>query len=1069
MVRIFSGLFKCRPNNRSSIYLISLILFLFSAYLISAPDRWGGSPSLAASLPNGFTEALVAGGMLSPTAMALAPDGRIFVCQQGGQLRVIKNNALLPTPFVSISVNSSGERGLLGVAFDPYFAANQYVYVYYTTSSSPIHNRVSRFTANGDTAVPGSEVALLDLSGVGTRENHNGGALHFGPDNKLYIAVGDNQDDVQAQSLNDTFGKILRINSDGTIPPDNPFFNQTTGNNRAIWVLGVRNPFTFNFQNGTGRMFINDVGNAAREEINDGIAGSNYGWPNCEGPCNPPNPSFRDPVYFYQNTGDECAITGGAFYNPATALFPAQYTGKYFFADYCGGWIKVLDPSNNSVSDFASGLRFPVDLQVGPDGSFYYLQRGYSSNEGQLWRIQFTGSQTPTITQHPVNRTVGIGQSATFSVAASGTLPLSYQWRRNGTSIPSANSASYTINSVTAGDNGARFSCFVSNAFGNALSNEAVLTVISNQPPTANITQPTNGTLYSGGQTINFAGTGTDPEQGTLPASAFTWEVVFHHDTHTHPFIAPFSGVTGGSFVIPATGHTETDVWYRIRLTVTDAAGLTHTAFRDVFPRTVTITLASNPSGLQLTLNGQPVTTPFSTTSVVGVERAIGAITPQVIGGTTFQFSSWSDGGAATHPINTPSTNTTYTATFTEAAGLQYYPLSRPIRLLDTRPGEPACNAPGSPLVAGVPRTQIAQTNCYGLSIPANATAIVGNATVVNNLPGAQPGFVTLYPAGASRPTVSNLNYTAGQIIPNSFTVALGANGDFNIYATSNTHFIVDITGYYAPPGAGGLYFHPLPRPIRLLDTRPGESACHAPGDPLNGGVTSTEQASGVCDGITIPQNAQAIVGNATVVNTTQQGGYVTLYPTGEQLPIVSNLNYTAGQIIPNALTVGLGSGGSFNIFPSGNTHFIVDVTGYFSPDATDVNGEGLLFYSLPIPIRLLDTRPGEPACTAPATEITPGAPRTQQAWGTCDGINIPNNAQAIVGNGTVVNLDSDSGYITLYPNGVTRPTVSNMNFLPNQIIPNAFMVKLGSNGRFNIFASSSTHFIVDLSGYFAP
>jgi glucose/arabinose dehydrogenase len=1036
---------------------------------MSTPDRWRGSPSFAATLPNGFTEALLAGGISSPTAMALAPDGRIFVCQQSGQLRVFKNNVLLPTPFVSISVDSSGERGLLGIAFDPSFAANRYVYVYYTTSSSPIHNRVSRFTANGDTAVPGSEVALLDLSPVGTRENHNGGALHFGPDNKLYIAVGDNQDEFQAQSLNNLFGKILRINSDGTIPFDNPFFNQTTGNNRAIWALGVRNPFTFNFQNGTGRIFINDVGNSEWEEINDGMPGSNYGWPSCEGPCTPPNPNFRDPIYSYQNSEASCAITGGTFYNPTTVLFPAQYVGKYFFADYCGGWIKVLDPSNNSVSNFASGLRFPVDLQVGSDGSFYYIQRGDSNDDGQLWRIQFTGSQTPAITQHPANRTVGVGQSATFSVAASGTPPLSYQWRRNGANIPSANSASYTINSVTTADNNARFSCFVSNSFGNALSNEAVLTVISNQPPTANITQPTNGALYSGGQTINFAGAGTDPEQGNLPPGAFTWEVIFHHDAHTHPFIAPFSGVTGGSFVIPTTGHTETNVWYRIRLTVTDAAGFTHTVFHDVFPRIVTITLASNPSGLQLTLNGQPVTTPFSTTSVVGVERSLGAVTPQIMGGTTFEFSSWSDGGASTHSINTPATNTTYTAAFIPAQGLQYYPLPRPIRLLDTRPGEPACDTPGSPLVAGVPRTEVAQTNCDGLSIPASAVAIVGNATVVNNLPGAQPGFVTLYPTGAQRPTVSNLNYTAGQVIPNSFTVALGASDAFNIYATSSTHMLVDITGYYAPPGAGGLYFHPLPRPIRLLDTRPGEPACDTPGASLNGGVSYTEQASGTCDGITIPQNAQAIVGNATVVNTTQQGGYVTLYPTGEQLPIVSNLNYIAGQVIPNAFAVRLGAGGSFNIFPSGNTHFIVDITGYFSPDASDVNGEGLLFYPLPLPIRRLDTRPGEPACNAPGMEITPSAPRAQQAWGNCGGINIPNNAQAIVGNGTVVNLDSDSGYITLYPTGVTRPTASNMNFLPNQIIPNAFMVKLSANGSFNIFASSSTHFIVDLSGYFAP
>ncbi len=147
-------------------------------------------PLRGAVLPAGFTETQVGSNLdASPTAMEIAPDGRIFVCLQAGQLRVVKNGALLPTPFVSLSVNSFGERGLLGVAFDPNFANNQFVYVYYTTSSAPVHNRVSRFTANGDVAAVGSEVVLMDLENL-SASNHNGGAIHFGPDGKLYIAVG---------------------------------------------------------------------------------------------------------------------------------------------------------------------------------------------------------------------------------------------------------------------------------------------------------------------------------------------------------------------------------------------------------------------------------------------------------------------------------------------------------------------------------------------------------------------------------------------------------------------------------------------------------------------------------------------------------------------------------------------------------------------------------------------------------------------------------------------------------------------------------------------------------------
>ena len=221
------------------------ILVLFG--LLATP------PLAAATLPSGFTEQLVANGLNDPTAMALAPDGRIFVAQQGGQLRVIKNGSLLPAPFVTVTTDTSGERGLLGVAFDPDFASNQYVYVYYTATSPTIHHRVSRFTASGDTAVAGSETVIVDLDPTTFADIHNGGALHFGPDGKLYIATGENGNASNAQTLGNRLGKILRINKDGSIPTDNPFYGSAAGVNRAIWALGLRNPYTFTFQPGTAR------------------------------------------------------------------------------------------------------------------------------------------------------------------------------------------------------------------------------------------------------------------------------------------------------------------------------------------------------------------------------------------------------------------------------------------------------------------------------------------------------------------------------------------------------------------------------------------------------------------------------------------------------------------------------------------------------------------------------------------------------------------------------------------------------------------------------------------------
>jgi glucose/arabinose dehydrogenase len=353
------------------------------------------APARAATLPPNFTETLVTNALSNPTAMALAPDGRIFVCQQGGQLRVIENGALLAAPFVTLTVDANGERGLLGVAFDPNFAANQFIYVYYTATTPQIHNRVSRFTANGNTALAGSEVSILDLNNLSGATNHNGGAIHFGPDGKLYIAVGENANPANSQSLANLLGKLLRINSDGTIPADNPstfpgIAGSSSGINRAIWSVGLRNPYTFKFQSGTGRLFINDVGQNTWEEINDGIAGTNYGWSICEGICTPSNANFRDPSFQYAHTGGSagttgCAITGGDFYNPTTVLFPSAYVGKYFFADFCNGWIRRFDLVTSTATDFASGISSPVDLMVTPDGRLYYLARG----SGSLFRIQY--------------------------------------------------------------------------------------------------------------------------------------------------------------------------------------------------------------------------------------------------------------------------------------------------------------------------------------------------------------------------------------------------------------------------------------------------------------------------------------------------------------------------------------------------------------------------------------------------------------------------------------------------------------------------------------------------------
>jgi glucose/arabinose dehydrogenase len=246
-------------------------------------------------LQQGFTDSQVVSGLTNPTDMEFAPDGRLFITEDTGRVRIAKPDGTPLTTFLDISskVDSLGERGLLALTFDPGFSTNHYVYLHYTrkaTSTTPPHNRVVRVTASGDRAVSGSEQLIFRLgnqSAANEFPQFMGGALDF-KNGKLYVATGDNDTPDKAQQLTNLFGKMLRINKDGTIPTNNPFYSTASGNNRAIWARGLRNPFKCAIQPGTGAIFINDVGENTWEEINRGAAGANYGWPVHEGRANDP-------------------------------------------------------------------------------------------------------------------------------------------------------------------------------------------------------------------------------------------------------------------------------------------------------------------------------------------------------------------------------------------------------------------------------------------------------------------------------------------------------------------------------------------------------------------------------------------------------------------------------------------------------------------------------------------------------------------------------------------------------------------------------------------------------------
>jgi glucose/arabinose dehydrogenase len=419
-------------------------------------------PSAGAAFPNdtGFTDTLI-GSVASPTSVSFASGGRMIVTTQGGSVRVFVNGVLQATPALNLTVCSTGEQGLLGSAV----SASNEVFLYYTSShDGDCWNRVSRFTLGANNLLTG-EVILLDWIPT-PATNHNAGDLNLGPDGKLYVSVGDggcrltgsgcggNNDN--ARSRLHLLGKILRLNTDGTVPADNPYAAASTrrcghpaGDTNPgsallcseTWSWGLRNPFRFAFRS-DGAMHINDVGQSAREEVDLGAAGADYGW-NCrEGSIANPSlpgctlPTAQEPIHDYDRSAGCISITGAAFVPPGR--WPARYDNAYLFADFGCGKIFLLDGSG--VRDFATGLGSAVHLEFGPDGALYYTN--YTGG-GQVRRIAYVPDPVPG--DFDGNRTTdlavwrpGTGQwfvrdQFTVSWGLSDDLPVAADYDGNGT------------------------------------------------------------------------------------------------------------------------------------------------------------------------------------------------------------------------------------------------------------------------------------------------------------------------------------------------------------------------------------------------------------------------------------------------------------------------------------------------------------------------------------------------------------------------------------------------------------------------------------------------------------
>jgi PKD repeat protein len=720
----------------------------------------------AATYPIGFSEQTVFSGLTNPTAIRFASDGRVFVAEKSGLIKVFDSlSDPQPEVFADLrtQVHNFWDRGLLGLALDPGFPNTPYVYALYTHDAAiggtaprwgsagatsdgcptppgatgdgcVVSGRLSRLTASGNSMVGTEQVLIEDW--CQQYPSHSIGSLDFGADGALYVSGGDGasfnfvdwgQDGsplnpcgdppggvgaaltppsaeggaLRSQDLRTPAdptsldGALLRVDpATGAGLPDNPNAASGDPNVRRIVAYGMRNPFRFGVRPGTGEVWIGDVGWGTWEEIErlqaPTAAVTNFGWPCYEGSgrqsgYDSANLSICENLYaqgsaavqaplFAWNHGSQVvpgegcptgsSSAAGIAFEPANGSYPAEYRGALFFADYSRDCIWAMLPGSNGVPDptnirtFAAGAANPVHLQTGPGGDLFYAD----FDGGTIRRVSFTpANQPPTA----VATATPTGGSAPLTVQFDGSGSndpdpgdsLSYAWDLDGDGQyddSTAVAASHTYTSQ--GEYTA--SLRVTDSHG-ASGTAAVTITVGNTAPTATISSPAPGTTWAVGDVIRFAGAATDAQDGPLPASALSWDLILHHcpsNCHTHPL----QSLTGDSFTTP---DHEYPSHLELRLTATDSGGLTDTDSIQLDPKTVTVTLNSSPGGFALVLNGSQAATPFTRTLIQGSQNTISAPSPQTKGKKAWVFKAWSDGGGQTHPV-TANSSTTYTATY---------------------------------------------------------------------------------------------------------------------------------------------------------------------------------------------------------------------------------------------------------------------------------------------------------------------------------------------------------------------------------------------------------------------
>lgn len=684
-----------------------LVLIVVTLIAASSPLLLATPAAGASILPAGFVDSLVT-PVPNPTSIAFIPDGGMLVTSQSGEVWMVRQEQRLDTPVLDLSnrlcVNAF--RGLLGLAVDPDYVNNQYIYLYYTFKNSggcPIYNafspgnRVARFTVTNDVADPASEFVLLD--NIPSPGGHEGGDLQFGKDGNLYISVGDGYCDYAANSgcagENDAsrdqhilLGKILRVTATGDIPADNPFLGEGTarcgktgrtepGNKcQETFASGLRNPFRMAFDpNADGtRFYINDVGQEGWEEINLGQAGADYGWNVREGhcangsatDCGPPPEGLTNPLVDYNHSTGCASITGGAFV--PRGIWPVDYDGLYLFADYVCGKIFVLS-ADATFTPFASGLgnSSATSLRFGPSGAGQALYYTSYADGGQVRRVSYIGD----VNQPPIAH-------ASADPAWGQEVPLWVRFDAGLSRDPEGDALAYTwdFGDGTASDSGeqvlhqyttaGRYNAVVSasDAQG-AVATANVRIDVGNTPPTPAITTPAASIRFVVGQTITLTGRAADLEDGPHPDSGLQWSVLLHHNTHTHPFLLP---TTGNRIVIetppPENLQAALTSYLELRLTATDSQGLSSVLSRALRPQWVGMTFTTQPANLPLQIEGLTVPTPRSVISWPGYKLNVAAPTISLPDGPR-QLMRWNDGVTeAARTITSPIFPATYTAVY---------------------------------------------------------------------------------------------------------------------------------------------------------------------------------------------------------------------------------------------------------------------------------------------------------------------------------------------------------------------------------------------------------------------